>query len=213
MHEYKRNQVEEAIFRTLGAREARIDELKFRIKRLLVTDRRLGRNADADEKADRCYAFFSQEPPGSGIEVKFSGYEAFALLAAILLLEHGLPQASVVRVIRQVRTKLEAGHARILRMDQSKLFDFEAVQEQAKPGMMATNTTQPVFLAFVRLTGSLVDDQKRVVSAEVCEGHDQLNAFWRKYSEPGFGMTVFEFAGLMHTIAANLSQARAIARA
>ena len=34
---YKRNQVEEAIFRTLGARDARLNELKFRIKRLLVT--------------------------------------------------------------------------------------------------------------------------------------------------------------------------------
>jgi hypothetical protein len=42
--EYKRNQVEEAVFRTFGAREERRNELRFRIKRLLVTDRRLGRN-------------------------------------------------------------------------------------------------------------------------------------------------------------------------
>ena len=42
--EYKRNQIEEAIFRIFGAREERRNELKFRIKRLLVTDRRLGRN-------------------------------------------------------------------------------------------------------------------------------------------------------------------------
>jgi hypothetical protein len=77
---YKRNQVEEAIFRTLGARDARIDELKFRLKRLLVTDRRLGRDADSDEEGDRHYAFYSQDPPGSGTEVMFSGYEAFALL-------------------------------------------------------------------------------------------------------------------------------------
>ena len=86
---YKRNQVEEAIFRTLGARDARIDELTFRLKRLLVTDRRLGRDANPDEEWKRHYAFYSQEPPGSGIEVMFSGYEAFALLAAIMLLEHG----------------------------------------------------------------------------------------------------------------------------
>jgi hypothetical protein len=45
---YQRNQVEEAIFRTLGARDARIDELKFRLKRLLVTDRRSGRDANSE---------------------------------------------------------------------------------------------------------------------------------------------------------------------
>ena len=33
----------------------------------------------------------------------FSAYEAFALLAAVILLEHGLPQARVVRVMRLVR--------------------------------------------------------------------------------------------------------------
>ena len=48
--EYKRNQIEEAIFRTFGAREERRNELKFRIKRLLVTDRRLGRNVKSHKK-------------------------------------------------------------------------------------------------------------------------------------------------------------------
>jgi hypothetical protein len=101
--QYKRNQVEEAIFRTLGARNARIDALKFRLKRLLVTDRRLVRDPDSDEQGDQHYAFYSRDPPGSGTEVMFSPYEAFALLAAVMLLEHGLPQASVVKVMRRVQ--------------------------------------------------------------------------------------------------------------
>jgi hypothetical protein len=63
--EYKRNQVEEAIFRTFGAGEERRKELKFRLKRLLVTDRRLGRNVKSTTE-DQHYAFFGQEPPGSG---------------------------------------------------------------------------------------------------------------------------------------------------
>jgi hypothetical protein len=92
------------------ARDARIDELKFRLKRLLVTDRRSGRDPNSEDEGDRHYAFYSQEPPGSGTEVMFSGYEAFALLAAITLLEHGLPQAAVVKVMRQVRRPLEAAH-------------------------------------------------------------------------------------------------------
>jgi hypothetical protein len=199
MH-YKRNQVEEAIFRTLGARDARVDELKFRLKRLLVTDRRLGRDANSD------YAFYSQEPPGSGTEVMFSEYEAFAQLAAIMLLEHGLPQAGVVRVMRQVRRPFEAAHAESLKKDPSALFDLEAVRAKALPGMIATDNTEPVFLAFVRLTDSSVGDQKGDVA--VCRGHDELVAFQRKHSVPGTGVTFFEFVGLMHRLADNLLQVR-----
>ena len=77
---YKRNQVEDAIVRTLGAEGARVDELKLRMKRLLVTDRRLGRGKRSDDKAGHRYAFYSQRPQGSGVEVMFSDYEAFALV-------------------------------------------------------------------------------------------------------------------------------------
>ena len=65
MRRYKRNQVEEAIVRTLGAKDARVDELRFRLKRLLVTDRRLGCDAESDEEGDRHYAFYSEDQPGS----------------------------------------------------------------------------------------------------------------------------------------------------
>ncbi len=203
---YKRNQVEEAIFRTFGARDARIDELKSRLKRLLVTDRRLG--GDSDEQGDRHYAFYSQEPPGSGTEVKFSGYEAFALLAAIMLLEHGLPQATVVKVMRHVRRPLEAAHAESLKEDPAKLFDWQAILAQAKPGMMAVSSTSPIFLAFVRLTDSSVDDPTSGTDATVCRGHEALGAFFKRHSEPGMGVTIFEFVELIHRLAGNLLHIR-----
>jgi hypothetical protein len=38
-----------AIFRTLGAQGERVDELRFRIKRLLVTDRHSGCDAHSEE--------------------------------------------------------------------------------------------------------------------------------------------------------------------
>jgi hypothetical protein len=207
---FKRNQVEDAIFRTLGARDSRVDELKIRLKRLLVTDRRLGRNAKSDEEVERHYAFYSEGPPGSGTEVMFSGYEAFALLAAITLLEHGLPQASAVRVIRQIRRKFEALHAEILKKDPATLFDEQAILAQAKPGMIATNNTDPVFLAFVRLSDSSIGN--KTDSVAVCRGHAELSAFMRRHSVPGLGVTFFEFVGLMYTLAANLSQTRAVKR-
>jgi hypothetical protein len=206
--QYKRNQVEEAIFRTLGARDARVDELKFRLKRLLVTDRRLGTDAKSDEEEDRHYAFYSQKPPGSGTEVMFSAYEAFALLAAILLLEHGLPQASVVRVMRRVRKQFEVAHTQTLKKDPKKLFDQKAVFAQALPGMIATNNTDPVFLVFIGLTGSSVDPRSSAVA--VCQGRDELGAVFGKHS--GRGATFFEVVGLMHTLAANLSTTTPVKR-
>jgi hypothetical protein len=204
--EFKRNQVEEAIFRTFGAREERRNELKFRIKRLLVTDRRLGRNVKSAKKEDQHYAFFGQEPPGSGHEVMFTGYQAFALLAAVILLEHGLPQASVVRVMRRVHRQFEAAHRDIMRKDPRTLFDREAILKKASPGMIAINNTDPVFLVFVRLTASSFDGQHGSSAAAVCRGPDQLQAFIKRHFVPGTGATFFEFASLMHELAAHLSQ-------
>ena len=212
MTRYKRNQVEEAIFRTFSARDARVDELKFRLKRLLVTDRRLGSNAKSDKEEDRHYAFYSQKPPGTGTEVMFSPYEAFALLAAIMLLEHGLPQSGVVRVMRRVRRQLEVAHVETLKKDPSKLFDQQAVLGQAKHGMIATNNTDPVFLVIIRLTGSAIDQRLSGSPVAVCRGHEELGAFLKRYSVPGTGMTFFEFVGLMHKLAANLSQTHPIKR-
>jgi len=204
--EYKRNQIEEAIFRTFGAREERRNELRFRIKRLLVTDRRLGRNVKSTQEEDRHYAFFGQDPPGSGTEVMFSAYEAFALLAAVILLEHGLPQARVVRAMRLVRRQFETAHAAILKKDPTTLFDQNAIFANAKPGTIVVNNTDPVFLVFIRVTRSLVDEEYSGTAVAVCRGLVELQSFIKRHSVPGMGTTFFEFVSLMHALAAHLSQ-------
>jgi hypothetical protein len=209
--QYKRNQVEEAIVRTLGARDARVNELKLRLKRLLVTDRRLDRDAESDESS-KSHAFFSEGPPGSGVEIMFSGYEAFALLAALMVLEHGIPQAGVVRVMRRVRRKLEAAHAQTLKKDPGPLFDQQAILAQAKPGMIATDNTDPVFLVFIRLPGSEVGTEPGGSAVAVCQGRDQLAAFVKKHSILGMSATFFEFVRMMHMLAANLAQTRPVKR-
>ena len=204
--QYKRNQVEEAIFRTFGAQGARVNELKFRIKRLLVVDRRLRVKAKSDNEDERHYAFYSEKPPGKGIEVMFSPYEAFALTAAIMLLEHGLPQSGVVGVMRRIRKKLEAAHTQTLKKDPNKLFDLEAIKAQAKPGMIATNNTDPVFLVFIKLTGSAVDMRPGGSPVAVCCGHEELGEFWQRHVLPGMGATFFEFARVMWHLEVNLSE-------
>ena len=208
---FKRNQVEQAILRTLGAKDARAAELKLRLHRLLVVDRRLGRAKRGRDRAGSRYAFYSQEPPGSGVEVMFSGFEAFAQLVAIMLLEHGMPQATVVSILRQVRGDLETAHAQRLKMDPKVLFDPQAVRAMVKPGMIATDNIAPVFLAFVRLSGSEVDGKVHE-AITVCRGHDELVTFVSKHSVPGEGATFFELTSLMHKFAAKLSQTRPIKR-
>jgi hypothetical protein len=206
---YKRNQVDEAVVRTLGAEGSRVDELKLRMKRLLVTDRRLGRGKRSDDKAGHSYAFYSQRPQGSGVEVMFSDYEAFALMAAVVVLEHGIPQAKVVSILREIRPDFEVAHRDTLQKDPKELFDPKLVRSMARPGMLDVDNTAPVFLAFVKL-----DIGKGLMRAFIAvrRGLDGLGEFLRDHSIPGSGATHFEFTGLMHTLAGNLSQTRPIQR-
>jgi hypothetical protein len=203
---YKRNQIEDAICQTFGAEGPRARELKLRIKRLLVTDRRLAHW----NGAGRRFAFYSEEASGSGIEVMFTEYEAFAVLAGLLLLEHGIPQATVVNILRQLRSDLEVAYRETLKKDPRVLFDQKALQAMAKPGMIATDNTEPVFLVLTKLPESTVDRIHDVIA--VCRGPDEMGAFLKKYSGPGLGSTVFELVSLMHRFAANLSKTHPIKR-
>ena len=142
----------------------------------------------------------------------FSAYEAFALLAAVMLLEHGIPQGGVVRVMRRIRRQFEAAHADTLKKDPAILFDKKAILAQAKAGAMAIDNTDPVFLVIVRLADSPTDTRLGGSPVAVCRGHDELNAFWKKYFVPGNGATFFEFVHLMRTLADNLSQTRPVKR-
>ena len=72
------------------------------------------RSKDAEEAN---FAFFSEEAPGTGADISFSEYEAFALLNGLRIMEHGWPQGFAVSIMRRVRRDLEREHARILRQD------------------------------------------------------------------------------------------------
>ena len=200
--------MEAGISQALRAEGARIYELRFRLKRLLAADRSLGRQRKSRDDSKRQYAFFSAERPGSGIEVMFSGYEAFALLAAIMLLEHGLPQVGVVKMMRQVRRSLEIAYAQTLEQDPVALFDEEAVSARAKPGIIAIDNIDPVFLAFVTTSSSSAGKQLAGTPAAVCRGDAELMEFIKRHAVHGRVVTIFEFVRLMHALTAYLSQIR-----
>jgi hypothetical protein len=99
---YKRNQVEEAISGVLEPTSPEpSSELRTQLKRLLDTDRSFGRSPRSDNAERANYAFYSDDAPGSGIEVWFSEYEAFALVNGLFLMRHGWPQSFAVSVMRR----------------------------------------------------------------------------------------------------------------
>jgi hypothetical protein len=182
---FKRNQVEQAISGMYdpGSRAPGV-ELKTRLKRLLETDRDLGRNPRSTDPEQANYAFFSAKPPGSGVEVWFSGYEAFALYTGWRLLEHGWPQATAVSILRKARPRLEPKHAEILRWNPAKLFDEKQIRESAKPGTLATSTTRPVFLVIASRQGRPMERE--------------LMPFLLR--EAGLSATNFELVGAAHKL-------------
>jgi hypothetical protein len=207
--QFKRNQVDAGIVRTLGTREQRVADLKVKLKRLLVVDRHLESGKRSAGRADPHYAFYSHKPLGSGVEVMFSDYEAFALMIALIMLEYGIPQAKVVRILQQIRSDLEAAHRETLQKDPKDLFDPEEVRAGALPGQIAVDNTAPVFLTFVKTD---IGKGRLQATISVCRGLQELAKFIKKHSLPGSGATHFELVRLMHTLADNLSKTRPVKR-
>jgi hypothetical protein len=175
--------------------------LETKLKRLLERDRALGRSPRSSDPEEANYAFFSAKAPGSGTEIWFSAYEAFALYTALQLLEHGWPQTAAVNVLRRARPKLEPKHAEILRWDAAKLFDEKQIRKSAKAGTVATSTTRPVFLVIVSRQGRPKDRDPDVTrEVEILEENEVMPFLLR---EAGLSATNFELVGSAH----NLNQA------
>ena len=192
--------------RSLGAEDARARAVKYRLKHLLAADRSLGRHPRSRSEAETQYAFFGTDPPGRGADNKFSHYEAFALLGAVMLLEHGLPQKTVVSLMRRVRRQLESAHAQCLEKDPKVLFDEERLRQQARPGMMAFSATEPVVLIAAGLRDAIGNNQEQIAVA-VCLSLVELGQFTREHGGPGKSYSMFEFTPQIHALSGNLSQA------
>jgi hypothetical protein len=207
MTKYKRNQLEEAIFSLLEPKSHEPStELRTRLKRLLETDRALGRSARSANPELANYAFYSADAPGSGVEVWFSEYEAFALFNGLSLMKHGWPQSFAVLVMRRVRADLEKQHARILKLDPASLFDQEEIRRNAKAGDMAFNNTAPVLLTIVSKSGSSPTAENEPLACSICEGpQEAMNWAW-KVSKGVGGISMFELVGSAHTLASRLAR-------
>jgi hypothetical protein len=181
---YKRNQIEEAIARIFDPDSQKPpSELRTRIKRLLELDRSIGRKVRSKDPEEANFAFFSEEAPGTGADILFSEYEAFALLNGLRIMDHGWPQSFAVSMMRRVRVDLESEHARILRR-----------------GAIAAENTDPVFLTIASISQPSPD--VALLLCAVCHGSDDVSSF-----SGGVGassVTTFEVATLIHTLHSEL---------
>jgi hypothetical protein len=207
---YKRNQIEEAISKLLepGSLEPS-SELRTRLKRLLETDRALGRSLRSTDPGRAHYAFYSADAAGSGVEVWFSEYETFALLNALRLMGHSWPQSFAVLVLRRMRSELEGQHARILKQDSKWLFDQDEIRRNARAGDMALDNRDPVLLTIVSKRGGGPSEQDEPSACAVCRGPIEAMEFVRQgQGSAAGGWTMFELV----SVAFNLSKALANAR-
>jgi hypothetical protein len=196
---YKRNQVEEAIARIFVPNsEKPSSELRTCIKRLLDLDRSIGRKLHSKDAEEANFAFFSGEAPGTGADVSFSEYEAFALLNGLRIMNHAWPQSFAVSIMRRVRLDLERAHARILRQDPGKLFDWETIQARAREGDIAVDNTDPVFLTLASKEERARDDARAAPFSAVCRGLEKVSQFSRDVGASN--VTFFEVATLAHRL-------------
>jgi hypothetical protein len=203
---YKRNQVEEGICRVVEPDAGEpTPELRTRLKRLLDTDRALGRSPRSSDPEDANFAFYSDEAPGSGVEVWFSEYEAFALLTGLRLMDHEWPQGFAVSVMRRVRPQLEKEHARILKQDAKKLFDQDEIRRAARAGDMAVDNIDPVFLTILSRQDP---SNNRAVECSIRRGVKQAWEFvWKEHERLGPGaVTMFELATTTYRLSQELAR-------
>ena len=194
---FKRNQVEEAITRVLEPGSAKPSSaMRTRLRRLLETDRALGRSKRSPDPERANFAFSGMEAPGRGLENWFTGYEAFALMTGLRLMRDGWPQGLVVAVLRRVKPHLERHHARILSQNRPVLFDANRTRQQARPGDLAVSNTAPVFLV---INSKAREHDAGANQAAICQGQAELMDFIKTWG-PGQTWTVMELGTSIHAL-------------
>lgn len=207
MSAYKRNQIEEALSRLLEPKANKPSaDLLTRIKRLLELDRRLGQVRRSRHLERSNYAFYSAAPQGSGVEVWFSAYEAFALLTGLRLMAHGWPQGVAVMIMRRVRKELEREHSRVLMQDPKVLFDQEEIKHRAKPGDFALGNTDPVFLTVVSQSSDSLKRRGMQLQSSIARGSDEAARWAHEAMRQGGGYAMFELVNSSHSLVVELNR-------
>lgn len=105
---YTLGQVEWALWRWMTESESTRGKLpsifRTRIRRLLELDRM--RRRERDEVPAARFAFHDAPPHGSGVEVRYTTFNAFCIALGLELLDIGFKQAEIVYLLRHLRAGL-----------------------------------------------------------------------------------------------------------
>ena len=213
---YKRDQVEQAIgivsgnirpSQTPGA----FNRIKIELKRLLDRDRKQAQ--ETPKGAPVRQAFHSAPPPGRGIDVIYTAYEAFALLTALRLMRAGLPQSTAVRFLRDLREPLAGFHYETLQLSLQQLRpDIEQGERLrlVRDGFLVRSVEQMAYLMALADERAeqfdLPSPPEAPVSGNICRSLDQLHDRLRWASHEGCPLIVVELVNAAHQLAYHLSQ-------
>jgi hypothetical protein len=218
---YKRDQIERAIAiasRIIPQHEpTRFTALKVELKRLLDRDRRQEQETPRGRPVRR--AFHSEAPPGRGIDVMYSGYEAFALLIALRLMRGGLPQARAVDVLHDLRAPLAGCHYEMLQIPLPQLRpdrDDDKRDLLVRDGLLVDDASKMVYL--VALAGEraeafdLPSPADKPVSGNICRSVRELHERVVGASHEGHALIVVELVNAAHQLAYHLDRIEPRAR-
>ena len=212
---YKRDQVERAIAIAshIGSpdHDARFAPLKIELKRLLDRDRKQESETPRGRPVRR--AFHNGPPPGRGIDVMYTAYEAYALLIALRLLRGGLTQTRAVDFVRELREPLAGFHYETLRASLTKLRPDIEVSERTnlvRDGFLVEDPQKMAYL--VALAGERAEafdapsPAERPVSGNICRTVEDLLLRMRWASHEGHALIVVELVNAAHQLAHHLNR-------
>jgi len=212
---FKRDQVEQAIAIASGMKPQfepkRFDALRIELKRLLDRDRKQEQETPRGHPVRR--AFHSEGPPGRGIDVLYSGYEAFALLIALRLMRGGLTQARAVDFLRDLRPLLAGSHFEILQKSPKQLHpdgDDDKRSQSVCDGFLVEDAEKMIYL--VALAGEkaevfdLPSPADKPVSGNICRTVQALLQRMVGASHDGLALIVVELVNAAHQLAHYLNR-------
>jgi hypothetical protein len=141
--------------------------------------------------------FLARKHPVPG-QMSLSEYDVFAVLNGLRIMQHRWPQGFAVSVMRRVRPELEKQHPRILKQNPTDLFDQKEIVKRARPGDIAVDNTDPVFLSVVSKVRDAAEGLSTRPACAVCRGVAEAAKFIR--NEHAEIWTMFEVVTLAHKL-------------
>lgn len=205
---YQRNQIVWAIARCLVKKPQAEDEHKVRIRvqRLLDSDREL-------EVGDRTEgnSFLEGDRPGKGSEMAFEAADGFVLLLAVVLLDTGLTQSRVVRLMRALGPRFRAQFDWLSTFTPADLRKGRDRAKWRKDLAGRQFATDPSQFSYLLVQAELGGAENRI-EGWICRTLDELSRAIGRQAKDWAPLIVIELTNRAQQLVAWLSEAPVVRR-